>query len=44
VARSILAIVWHLLKDPAARFTELGADWHARKTGRDKKVQGRLRA
>jgi transposase len=43
VARSILVIVWHLLKDPAARFTDLGADWHQRKTDRDKKVQGHLR-
>ena len=24
VARSILVIIWHLLKDPAARFTDLG--------------------
>jgi transposase len=32
VARSILIIIWHLLSDPGARFTDLGADWHARKT------------
>jgi transposase len=43
VARSILVIVWHLLKDPQARFTDLGADWHARKTDRDKKISGHLR-
>jgi hypothetical protein len=43
VARSILVIVWHLLKDPAARFTDLGADWHQRKTDRDKKISGHLR-
>src|SRR6516165_10744986 len=35
VARSILVIIWHLLADPAARFTDLGPDWHARKTDRD---------
>jgi transposase len=43
VARSILVIVWHLLNDPAARFTDLGPDWHDRKTRRDKKIQGHVR-
>ncbi len=43
VARSTLVIVWHLLKDPQARFVDLGADWHARKTDRDKKISGHLR-
>jgi transposase len=27
---SILVIIWHLLSDPAARFTDLGPDWHDR--------------
>ena len=22
-------IVWHLLNDPAARYRDLGSDWHA---------------
>ena len=43
VARSILVIAWHLLKDPGARYTDLGAGWHQRKTDRDKKVRGHLR-
>ena len=43
VARSILIIIWHLLADPAARFTDLGADWHTRKTSRDKKIRGHIR-
>jgi len=43
VARSILVIVWHLLNDPSARFVDLGADWHQRKTDRDKKIAGHLR-
>ena len=43
VGRSILVIVWHLLRNPEARFTDLGADWHARKTDRDKKIRGHLR-
>lgn len=36
LARSILTIIWHLLNDPAARYTELGADFHTRRldTGR----------
>jgi transposase len=43
VARSILVIVWHLLSDPAARFTDLGPGWHERKTGRDRKIRAHLR-
>jgi transposase len=43
VARSILIIVWHLLNDPAARYTDLGPGWHQRKTSRDKKIRGHLR-
>jgi transposase len=43
VARSILIIIWHLLKDPEARYADLGPDWHARKTGRDRQIRGHLR-
>jgi transposase len=43
VGRSILIIIWHLLKDPGARFADLGPDWHARKTDRDKKIRGHIR-
>jgi transposase len=39
VARSILVIIWHLLNDPAARFTDLGPDWHARKADRDRRTR-----
>jgi transposase len=39
VARSIMIIVWHLLSDPAARYRDLGPDWHARRTNRDKKIR-----
>jgi transposase len=28
VARSILVIIWHLLANPAARFRDLGPDYH----------------
>jgi transposase len=27
---SLLTIIWHLLSDPDARFTDLGPDWHDR--------------
>jgi transposase len=27
---SLLTIIWHLLSDPAAHFTDLGPDWHDR--------------
>ena len=43
VARSILMIIWHLLSDPDARFTDLGPDWHTRKGDRDRKIRAHLR-
>ena len=42
VARSIMIIVWHLLSDPAARYRDLGPDWHASRTSRDKKIRTHL--
>jgi transposase len=43
VGRSILVIIWHLLADPEARFTDLGPDWNTRKGDRDRKIQAHLR-
>ena len=43
VGRSILEIIWHLLSDPGARFTDLGPGWHARKGDRDRKIRAHLR-
>ena len=43
VARSILVIVWHLLNDPAARYRDLGPDWHARHTDRSRKARNARR-
>ena len=43
VGRSILVIIWHLLADPAARFTDLGPGWHERKNDRDRKIRSHLR-
>jgi transposase len=30
VGNSLLVIIWHLLSDPGAQFTDLGPDWHDR--------------
>jgi transposase len=43
VARSILVIIWHLLADPSARFTDLGPGWHQRTTDRDRKIRVHIR-
>jgi transposase len=43
VARSILVIIWHLLSDPAARYTDLGPGWHARKTDRNRATRSHVR-
>jgi transposase len=43
VARSIMIIVWHLLNDPAARYRDLGPDWHARHTDRSRKARNARR-
>jgi transposase len=43
VGRSILIIVWHLLKDPQARFTDLGPDHYARHADTGRKVRGCIR-
>ena len=43
VARSILTIVWHLLNDPEARYADLGAGWHARRTDHGKKIRAHIR-
>jgi transposase len=43
VGRSVLVIVWHLLNDPAARYRDLGPDWHARHTDRSRKARNAQR-
>jgi transposase len=43
VARSIIIIVWHLLSDPQARYRDLGPDFYASRTSRDKKIRTHLR-
>ncbi len=43
VARSILVIIWHLLKDPATRFTDLGPGYYQARTDKDKKIKNHIR-
>jgi transposase len=43
VGRSILVIVWHLLKNPAARFADLGPDHYARHADASRKARGHKR-
>ena len=43
VARSILVITWHLLSDPAARFTDLGPGYYQARTDKDKKIKNHIR-
>jgi transposase len=43
VGRSILIIVWHLLKNPAARYTDLGAGHYAKHADTGRKVRGHIR-
>ena len=43
VARSIMIIIWQLLADPAARYRDLGPDWHATHVNRDKKIRNHIR-
>jgi transposase len=43
IARSILVIVWHLLADPAARYHDLGADYHTRRIDKDRKTRNHIR-
>jgi len=43
VARSIMVIIWHLLADPAARFTDLGPGYYQAHTDTDRKLRNHLR-
>jgi len=43
VARSILVIIWHLLKDPEARYTDLGYGYHQARTDTDRKLRNHIR-
>jgi transposase len=43
VARSILVIIWHLLADPAARYTDLGAGYYQARTDTNRKIRNHIR-
>jgi len=43
IARSILVIIWHLLAGPQDRFTDLGPDYYASRTDKDKKIRNHIR-
>src|ERR1035441_6138056 len=43
VARSILVIIWHLLSDPAARYTDLGAGYYQARLDTDRKIRNHIR-
>jgi transposase len=43
VARSILVNIWHLLSDPAARYTDLGYGYYQTRTDTDRKVHNHIR-
>jgi len=43
VARSILVIIWHLLSDPTARYTDHGAGYYQARTGTNRKIRNHIR-
>ena len=43
IARSILVIIWHLLGDPAACYTDLGPGYYATHTDTDRKIRNHIR-
>ena len=43
MARSILVSIWHLLADPAARYTDLGYGYYQARTDVDRKLRNHIR-
>ena len=43
VARSILVIIWHLLADPAARYTDLGPGYYQAAPTRTRRSKNHIR-
>src|SRR6516162_3408071 len=43
VARSILVIIWHLLADPAAQYTDLGYGYYQDRTDKDRRIRNHIR-
>jgi transposase len=42
VARSILVIIWHLLKNPETRFTDLGPGYYQARLNTDRKIRNHV--
>ncbi len=42
VGRSILVIVWHLLSDPGARYTDLGSDFYAKRINPERRKRAHI--
>ena len=42
VARSILVIIWHLLANPAARFRDLGPDYHTNRVATQRRLRNHI--
>jgi transposase len=43
IGRSILVVIWHLLNNPQDRYDDLGPDYHASRTDKDKKIRNHIR-
>ncbi len=43
IGRSILVIIWHLLSDPEARYTDLGPDFYATHINPDRRRRSHVR-
>ncbi|WP_454083791.1 IS110 family transposase [Georgenia sp. Marseille-Q6866] len=43
VARSILVIIWHLLANPTARFTDLGVDFYQTRVKNNRRIRDHVR-
>jgi transposase len=43
VARSLLAVIWHLLADPATRYTDLGYGYYQARLDTDRKLRNHIR-
>jgi hypothetical protein len=43
VGRSILTIVWHLLNDPATRFTDLGSGFYDTRVNPERRKRNHIR-
>ena len=43
IGRSILVIIWHLLADPAARYTDLGSDFYDTRINPERRKRNHIR-